>query len=501
MMHGHEKSDPAIVAVKPANKAKKSTAEASAGKIAAEPGERRAGTKGNAGQQSTHRTQSRVRVSQALDRVRQAARQRKKEKFTALFHHLSIDLFRESFFALKRDAAPGVDGLTWRTYEADLDRNLTDLHSRVQRGAYRALPSRRTYIPKADGKQRPLAVAALEDKIVQRATVAVLNCIYEEEFLGFSYGFRPKRGQHDALDALVVGITTRRVNFIFDADVASFFDSVSQNWLVRFVEHRIGDKRIIRLIRKWLKAGVLEDGVVTVGEMGTGQGSVISPLLANIYMHYVFDLWANRWRQHEAQGDMVIVRYADDFVVGFEHEADARRFWDALRARLEEFALSLHPDKTRLIEFGRHAADRRASAGLGKPETFKFLGFVFICGKTRRGKFLVHRKSRRDRMRTKLTEIKKELRQRMHQPIPEQGRWLAQVVRGYFAYHAVPTNGLRISAFRYHVVKYWLRTLRRRSQKDRFTWERIKRLANDWLPQPRTLHPWPSARFAVKYSR
>ena len=340
-----------------------------------------------------------------------------------------------------------MDGLTWRTYEADLDRNLTDLHSRVQRGAYRALPSRRTYIPKADGKQRPLAVAALEDKIVQRATVAVLNCIYEEEFLGFSYGFRPKRGQHDALDALVVGITTRRVNFIFDADVASFFDPVSQNWLVRFVEHRIGDKRIIRLIRKWLKAGVLEDGVVTVGEMGTGQGSVISPLLANIYMHYVFDLWANRWRQREAQGDMVIVRYADDFVVGFEHEADARRFWDALRARLEEFALSLHPDKTRLIEFGRHAADRRARAGLGKPETFKFLGFVFICGKTRRGKYLVHRKSRRDRMRTKLTEIKKELRKRMHQPIPEQGRWLAQVVRGYYAYHAVPTNGLENQRF------------------------------------------------------
>src|SRR5438132_538226 len=501
MMHEREKSDPAIGAGKPTNKADATKHAVHGVTDAAEPVEQRAGSEGNAGEQSTHRTQGRERVSQALDRVRKAARQRRKEKFTALLHHINTDLLREEFFALKRDAAPGVDGMTWRTYEADLDRNLTDLFSRVQRGAYRALPSRRTYIPKADGKQRPLAVAALEDKIVQRATVAVLNCIYEEEVLGFSYGFRPKRGQHDALDAVVVGITTRGLNFIFDADVASFFDSVSQNWLVRFVEHRIGDKRITRLIRKWLKAGVLEDGVVTVGEMGTGQGSVISPLLANIYMHYVFDLWANRWRQHEAQGDMVIVRYADDFVVGFEHEADARRFWDALRARLEEFALSLHPDKTRLIEFGRHAADRRASAGLGKPETFKFLGFVFICGKTRRGKFLVHRKSRRDRMRTKLTEIKKELRQRMHQPIPEQGRWLAQVVRCYFAYHAVPTNGLRISAFRYHVVKYWLRTLRRRSQKDRFTWERIKRLANDWLPQPRTLHPWPSARFAVKYSR
>jgi group II intron reverse transcriptase/maturase len=492
MMHDREKSHSAIGAGKPTNKA---------GSPAAEPVEQRAGTKRNANEQSTHRTQGWVRVTQALDRVRQAARLRKKEKFTSLFHHLSIDLFRESFFALKRDAAPGVDGLTWKEYEADLERNLTDLHSRVQRGAYRALPSRRTYIPKADGRQRPLAVMALEDKIVQKATVAVLNCVYEEQFLGFSYGFRPKRGQHDALDALVVGITDRRVNFIFDADVASFFDSVSKDWLVRFVEHRIGDKRIIRLIRKWLKAGVLEEGIVTVSETGTGQGSVISPLLANVYMHYVFDLWADRWRRREARGDVVIVRYADDFVVGFEFESDARRFWDALRARLEEFALSLHPEKTRLIEFGRHAADRRARAGLGKPETFKFLGFLFICGKSRRGQFLVHRKSRRDRMQAKLKEVKQELRKRMHQPIPEQGRWLAQVVRGYFAYHAVPTNRASISAFRRYVVRLWHRTLRRRSQKDRFPWERMPSLADDWLPQPRNFHPWPHVRFAVKHSR
>ena len=496
MMHDREKSHSAIVAAKPTNKA-----EATSVADAAEPVEPRAGTKRNASEQSTHRTQSRERVSQALDRVRHAARLRKEEKFTALFHHLSVDLFREAFFALKRDAAPGVYGLMWRTYEADLERNLTDLHSRVQRGAYRALPSRRAYIAKADGKQRPLAVAALEDKIVQRATVAVLNCIYEEEFLGFSYGFRPKRGPHDALDALVVGISTRRVNFILDADVASFFDSVSKDWLVRFVEHRIGDKRIIRLIRKWLKAGVLEDGVVTVSEMGTGQGSVISPLLANIYMHYVFDLWAHRWRRREAQGDVIIVRYADDFVVGFEYESDARRFWDALRVRVEEFALSLHLDKTRLIEFGRHAVDRRARAGLGKPETFKFLGFVFICGKTRRGQFSVQRKTRRDRMQAKLKEVKQELRKRMHQPIPEQGRWLAQVVRGYFAYHAVPTNRASISAFRRYVIRLWHRTLRRRSQKDRFPWERMPRLADDWLPQPRNFHPWPHVRFAVKHSR
>ncbi len=355
MMHDRGKSDSAIVAVKPTN---------NAGQPAAEPVEPRAGTKRNAGEQSTHRTQGRARVTQALARVRKAAQQRRKEKFTALFHHLSIDLLREAFLVLKRDAAPGMDGLTWQAYAADLERNLTDLHARVHRGAYRATPSRRTYIPKADGRQRPLAVAALEDKIVQRATVAVLNCIYEEEFLGFSYGFRPKRGQHDALDALAVGITDKKVNFILDADVRSFFDEVSQSWLTRFVEHRIADPRIIRLIQKWLKAGVLEDGVVTVSEKGTGQGSVISPLLANVYLHYVFDLWAERWRRHEATGGMMIVRYADDIVVGFAHEVDARRFWDAMRKRFEEFSLSLHPEKTRLIEFGRQAVDRRDQRGL-----------------------------------------------------------------------------------------------------------------------------------------
>jgi group II intron reverse transcriptase/maturase len=492
MMHEREKSDTAVVAVKPTNKA---------GATAAESVEPRAETKRNAGEQSTHRTLSRVRVTQALDRVRQAARQRKKEKFTALLHHLSLDLFWEAFLALKRDAAPGVDDLTWRTYAADLERNLIDLHARVHRGAYRALPSRRTYIPKADGRQRPLAVAALEDKIVQRATVAVLNSIYEEEFLGFSYGFRPKRGQHDALDALVVGITRKRVNFILDADVRSFFDEVSQGWLVRFVEHRIGDPRIVRLIQKWLKAGVLEDGVVTVSDKGTGQGSVISPLLANVYLHYVFDLWADHWRRREATGDVIIVRYADDIVVGFEHEADARRFWNAMQRRFEEFALSLHPDKTRLIEFGRHAAARRGQAGLGKPETFNFLGFTFICGRSRAGKFLVKRKSRRDRMRARLKDIKEELRRRRHQPIPEQGKWLAQVVRGYFAYHAVPTNSASIRAFRHYVVDLWRRSLSRRSQRGRVTWQRIKQIADDLLPRARILHPWPQQRFAVRYSR
>ena len=495
MMHDREKSDAAIVAAKLTNNA--------GARIAAvtESVEPRAVTKRNAEEQSTHRTLGRARVSQALRRVRQAARQRKKEKFTALQHHISIDLLRVAFLALKRNAAPGADDLTWRTYAQDLDLNLTDLAARVQRGAYRALPSRRTYIPKADGRQRPLAVAALEDKIVQKATAAVLNTIYEEEFLGFSYGFRPGRGQHDALDALTVGITTKRVNFILDADIRSFFDEVSQSWLVRFVEHRIGDPRIIRLIQKWLKAGVLEDGIITVSDKGTGQGSVISPLLANVYLHYVIDLWADRWRRRDAKGDMIIVRYADDIVVGFEHEVDARRFWDAMEKRLQEFALSLHPDKTRLIEFGRHAANRRYRKGLGKPETFNFLGFTFICGRSRKGQYLVKRKSRRDRMQTKLKEIKEELRRRMHQPIPEQGKWLRQVVRGYFAYHAVPTNLSALGAFRHHVARLWLRTLRRRSQKDKFAWDRLEKLADDWLPQPKTLHPWPNVRFAVRHSR
>jgi group II intron reverse transcriptase/maturase len=492
MMHEREKSDPAIGAVKPANKA---------ASVAAEPVERRAGTKGNAEGQSTHRAQERASVSQALDRIRQAAKERKTEKFTSLLHHISVDLLGMSFLAIKRDAAPGVDGLTWKDYAADLDRNLTDLHARVQRGAYRALPSRRVYIPKADGRQRPLAVAALEDKIVQRAAATVLNSIYEEDFLGFSYGFRPGRGPHDALDALAVAISSRKVNFILDADIRSFFDTVSQAWLVRFLEHRIGDRRMLHLIQKWLKVGVLEDGVVTQSETGTGQGSVISPLLANVYLHYVFDLWAERWRRHEATGDVVLVRYADDIVVGFEYEADARRFWDDMRQRFGEFALSLHPEKTRLIEFGRCAAARRAQRGLGKPETFNFLGLTHICGRSRRGKFLLHRRSRRDRVRAKLKEVKGALRRRMHQPIPEQGKWLGQVVRGFFAYHAVPTNGPALSAFRYHVTDLWRRTLRRRSQKDGLVWQRIAAIADHWLPKPLIRHPWPSARFAVNHPR
>ena len=489
-MHEAEKSDLAIVAVKPAN---------DPGQPDEEQGEPRAGAEGNAERQRTRRAQDRASVSQRLDRIRKAAKERKQERFIALLHHVDVPMLRTAFYALRRDAAPGADGLTWQDYEADLDRRIEDLHSRVHRGAYRAQPSRRRFIPKPDGRQRPLAIAALEDKIVQRAVVMVLNAIYEEDFLGLSYGFRSGRSQHDALDAMVTGIGNTKVNWILDADIRSFFDMVSQEWLVRFVEHRVGDRRIIRLIQKWLKAGILEDEVVTVSERGTGQGSVISPLLANIYLHYAFDLWANRWRQREATGDMIVVRYADDIVVGFEHEADARRFLDMMRARLEEFALTLHPEKTRLIEFGRHAAARREKRGESRPETFNFLGFTMICGKSRRGKFLLWRKSRRDRRQAKLLVVKEELRRRMHQPIPRQGEWLRGVVSGWFNYHAVPTNTRSLQTFRDCVVRLWLRALRRRGQRDKTTWERMKRLADDFLPKPRILHPWPEQRFAVKH--
>ncbi|WP_404294828.1 group II intron reverse transcriptase/maturase (plasmid) [Microvirga sp. RSM25] len=491
-MNDPEKSDLGIVAVKPTNKA---------GRPVAEWAERRPGTKGNAGQQRMHRTQGRDRMSQSLDRVRKAARLRKKDRFTALFHHITVDALRTAFYALRRKAAAGMDGMRWQDYEAELEPRLEDLHNRVCRGAYRPQPSRRTYIPKADGSQRPLAIAALDDKIVQGATVMVLNAIYEGDFCGFSYGFRPGRGPHDALDALCVAIDHRKVSWIIDADIQNFFGAVSQEWLVRFLEHRIGDKRIIRLIQKWLKAGILEDGVVTVEDKGTGQGSVISPLLGNIYLHYVLDLWAKRWRQREATGDMIIVRYADDLVVGFEHEDDARRFLDAMRARLEEFMLSLHPDKTRVIEFGRRAAANRRKSGLGKPETFMFLGFTFICGKSRSGRFQLQRKTRGDRMRTKLRTIKEELWRRLHWPIPEQGKWLKQIVNGHFAYFAVPTNARALAAFRHHVEELWRRTLRRRSQKDGFTWDRTTKVADHWLPKPRILHPWPDVRFAVKHPR
>ena len=492
MMHGQEKSDPAIVAVKSANKT---------GQPVAEQMERRAGAEGNARTPHTDRTQGRATVSPGLARIREAARNRKEERFTSLLHHIDVALLERAYHWLKRDAAPGVDGVTWAQYGEGLADRLADLHGRVHRGAYRAQPSLRAYIPKPDGKQRPLGIASLEDKIVQRAVVEVLNAIYESDFLGFSYGFRPGRGQHDALDALAVGIETQAVNWIVDADIRSFFDSIDHDWMMRLLEHRIGDRRVLRLIRKWLTVGEMEDGVRQRATKGTPQGAVISPLLANIYLHYVYDLWTQQWRTRHARGAMIVVRYADDTVVGFEHRTDAERFVEALRARLAEFALELHPDKTRTIEFGRHAAQDLAERGDGKPETFDFLGFTHICTRRRSGGFMLSRHTRRDRKRAKLLEITEDLRRRWHQDVAEQGRWLAGVIRGYFAYHAVPTNSRALNAFRHHVINLWRRAMRRRSQRDRTTWADIDRLAERFLPKPRITHPWPSQRFRVKHPR
>ena len=491
-MHDPEKSGPLIGATKPANAPKSAGGESA---------EQRGGAEGNASQHGMCRTPSRESMSSGLERVRTAARLRKKEKLTALLHHVTVDLLRDAYSWLKRDAAAGVDGVTWEEYGADLEAKLVDLHARIHRGAYRAQPSRRVYIPKPDGRRRPLGVASLEDKIVQRAIVELLNAIYEEDFLDVSYGFRPGRGQHDALDALYVGITSRKVNWILDADIAAFFDTVSHDWLIRFVEHRIGDKRVIRLIRKWLKAGVLEGGKVETTEVGTPQGAVISPLLANIYLHYVFDLWAARWQRREAKGDMLIVRYADDIVVGFQHQAEAERFRVELTQRLADFALQLHPDKTRLIEFGRHAATNRKKRSLGKPEVFDFLGFTHICGRSRKGWFLLRRQSRRDRLRTQLRAIRESLWANRHAPIEEQGSWLRHVMTGWFAYHAVPCNGPSLNLFRNGVIWHWRRALRRRGQRDTTSWADIFRLADRWLPRARILHPWPSQRYAVKHPR
>lgn len=491
-MHGHEKSDPFVVAVKAANKGRQ---------LPAEPVEPRGGAEGNAIERGMRWTPSRGSMSHGLDRVRQAAKDQKEERFTALLHHIDVELLGLAYGWLRREASAGVDGVTWAAYGEGLEDRRTDLHGRIHRGAYRAQPSRRVHIPKPDGRARPLGIAALEDKIVQRALVEVLNAIWEPDFLGFSYGFRPGRGQHDGLDALAVGIGRRKVNWILDADIAGFFDAVSHDWLIRFVEHRVGDRRVIRLIRKWLKAGVAEDGQVTAGTVGTPQGAVISPLLANIYLHYVFDLWAERWRRQHADGDVIMVRYADDIVVGFEHQADAERFREDMRARLADFALTLHPGKTRLIEFGRHAAKDRRARGLGKPATFDFLGFTHISGHSRRGDLQLKRKSRSDRMRAKLQVVKEMLRRRMHATIDEQGAWLRRVVMGFNAYHAVPTNAAALWDFRFNVTNIWRRTLNWRGQKGTVTWKRMAVLQDRWLPKPRITHPWPSMRFAVKHPR
>jgi len=489
-MHGVGKSDRPIVPAKSLNKAVRAAAEAMEG---------RGLVKGNTAEQNAPRTQSRVGAPNALSRVRQRAKGAKNERFTALLHHISLDRLRTAFLSLKKDAAPGADGVTWRQYGEQLEENLRALHAHLHRGTYRAKPSRRAFIPKPDGRQRPLGIAALEDKILQRALVEVMNAIYESDFLGFSYGFRPARSPHQALDALAVGILRRKVNWVLDADIRGFFDAIDHAWLLKFIEHRIADRRVLRLIRKWLSAGVMEDGERIEPEMGSPQGAAISPLLANIYLHYVFDLWVQRWRTRHAHGDVIVVRYADDFIVGFEHHAEAERFLTQLRERLAQFRLELHPEKTRLLSFGRFAHCRRQrSRRDGAPETFNFLGLTHICGRSRDARFALLRRTMHKRLTAKLVEVGAEMRRRRHDPIPAQGRWLASVLRGHVAYYGVPSNIKALDTFRTAVTRRWFRLLRRRSQRQRLNWKRMDCLATRWLPPVRIVHPWPGHRFDAR---
>jgi RNA-directed DNA polymerase len=493
MSNGHGKSDRGAVPRKLPNKA---AGEAPA---AAEAVEGRLRAKGNALAARMSRRSSRVYdMGTALEGIRQAARGRRDAKFAGLLHHIyAVERLRAAYHALRRDAAPGVDGQTWQTYGQALEANLLDLSDRLARGGYRPEPVKRAYIDKADGSKRPLGVPALEDKIVQRASAEVLGAIYEQDFLGFSYGFRPGKSAHDALDAVAVGVSARRVNWILDADIAKFFDTIEHAWLIKFIEHRVADARVIRLIKKWLYAGVLEDGQITRSELGTVQGGSISPLLANIYLHYAFDLWVEQWRRRQAKGDMVIVRYADDWVAGFEHRWDAERFRRDVAQRLKTFGLALHENKTRLIEFGRFAQANRSRRGQGKPETFDFLGFTHCCGKSSKGKFMVLRLTSAKRLRAKLHAVKDELRRRMHHPIAEQGQYLRAVVNGHTRYFAVPRNGARVHVFRFQVARLWHRTLCRRSQAKHLSWKRMYRIVEHWLPHPRTCHPYPSQRLIV----
>ena len=489
-MHERGKSDSPVVPAKPSNKAVYAVAETVEGRGLAEE---------NTVSKTCPGHSAGPGASSALDRVREVARKDKEARFTALLHHVSVDRLRSAFWAIRPGAAPGVDGVTWEDYGQDLEENLLDLHARVHSGAYRAKPSRRVYIPKADGRQRPLGIASLEDKVVQRAVVEVLNAIYEVDFLGFSYGFRPGRGPHDALDALAVGIEQKKVSWVLDADIRDFFGQLDHCWLERFLEHRIADKRVLRLIQKWVNAGVIEDGQLSKDvEQGTPQGASASPLLANVYLHYVFDLWAQWWRNQFAKGDVVIVRFADDFTVGFEYREDAQRFWADLRQRFAKFGLELHPDKTRLIEFGRLVARRRKAQGLQKPETFDFLGFTHVCGVTKRGRFWLRRITIGKRMRVKLKEVNDQLKRRRHQPIPVQGKWLRSVVLGHLAYYAVPGNTDAVEAFRTQVAQMWFKALRRRSQRTRLNWKRMGRLIAQWLPPARVQHPFPNVRFDAR---
>ena len=488
-MHADGESDGTIVPGKQANKGGTPPL--------AEPVEERGPTKGNAFRLTAYRTQSRKGVSLELEGVRRVASRDEEVRFTSLLHHVTEALLRVSYQGLNPAAVPGVDEVTWTEYGRGLEVHLKDLHERVQSGTYRAQPSKRIYLAKPDGRLRPIGIAALEDKIVQQALRTVLEQIYEEDFLGFSYRFRPGKSQHNALDVLAVGLRQRKVSWVLDADIRGFFDNISHEWMIKFLEHRIADKRVIRLVKKWLRAGISEDGEWSKTTIGTPQGAVISPLLANVFLHYVLDLWINQWRGRYARGDVIVIRYADDFVMGFQYRGEAERCLRAIRGRLQKFGLTLHPEKTRLIEFGRFAASNRQRRGERRPETFNFLGFTHCCGTTRRGAFKIVRITIAKRMGVTLKAIKEKLRKKMHEPIHLQGRWLRRVIQGWLNYYAVPGNSARLGQFCTAVSRIWLKMIRRRSHKarTRWNWKRLQHHIKRWFPKARILHPYPEQRF------
>jgi len=495
MMNGHRKSDKPVVATKPSNK--------TGSKPDAEKVEPRGLTKGNSAEQNKFRMQCRQDLQSALQRVRDAAVRDKKLRFDSLLHHVyNVNTLRCSYWSLNKKAAPGVDDKTWDYFEDKQEEYLADLSKRIAKGAYRAKPVKRVFIPKEDGKERPLGVTTLEDKIVQRATVDVLNAIYETDFLGFSYGYRPGKGQHDCLDALYVGQLTKKINYVLDCDIRGFFDTISHDWLIKFLEHRIADKRIIRPIKKWLNAGVLEDERLKYTKDGTPQGGSASPFLANVYLHYIFDLWAQAWRNSKATGDMIMVRWADDIVVGFKSKKDADTFLSDLTERFANFSLELHSEKTKVIAFGPYAIDNAKKSGRGRPKTFDFLGFTHICAKKRgNGMFTIKRKTRKKKLRAKLKQVKYDLKAKMHSPVPEVGKWLKSVLEGHYRYYGVPMNLNALWSFRRRVIRHWHFTLNRRSQKPSVNWERMYRYINHWLPTPKIFHPYPLQRFPRSYLR
>jgi len=435
----------------------------------------------------------------SLHRIRKTAKENRTLRFNNLLHHITPVLLKNAYDNLNKKAARGVDGETWQSYGQGLTGKLQSLHVKIHTGRYKPQPSKRIWLLKPDGRQRPIGIAVVEDKIVQQALVWVIQSIYEEDFLGFSYGFRPKRHQHKALDALFVALTEKRVNWVIDADIKGFFDNIDHSWMMKFLEHRISDKRILSLVEKMLKAGVSDEGKWSASEMGSAQGSVLSPLLANIYLFYALDLWINKWRKQEACGEIYIVRYADDFVICCEYQHEANRLLNKLNERLNQFNLTLHEEKTRLLEFGKHAIKNRVKQGKGKPETFTFLGFTHVCSKLlSNGRYSVKRLTIAKKQRAKLKQIKELLYKNRHINIVEQGKWLRSVVTGFANYYGVPGNTKSLSNFRGQICKNWMKALRRRSGKaQKLTWSKMKQIIRFFLPTVRLTHPYPNQRFYV----